>query len=238
MEQLNTFFSDKTIHSVLDIGTGSGDFIKLISPSFSPKTKIIGIDPIEGALEEARQGNASSNVSFIKMEGEKLEFSDGSFDVVCLSNAMHHLASVEKTFAEMKRVVKPGGWLLIAEIVSDGLNEAQENQKMWHHFRSYVDRLEGITHQETWTESEVLNMIAENGINPVLTFPFNRMAIPETDTEKLQARTDTFTSFLARLEGLPEYAAKEELLEIFKNRIQEHGFQLARQIVVIGKVDK
>jgi len=236
MEQLKTFFAGKPISKVLDIGTGSGDFIKLISPLFPENTLITGIDPSEEALAEARKGNISSNVEFIRMEGETLDFDDQSFDVVCLSNAMHHLASVDKTFAEMKRVVKSEGWLLIAEIVSDGLNEAQENQKMWHHFRSYVDRKEGITHKETWTESEVVNMITENGIKIVFSFSYNRMAVPETDPEKLQARTDTFTGNLARLEGLPEYAAKEELLEIFKNRIQEHGFQLARQIVVLGKV--
>ncbi len=35
----------------------------------------------------------------------------------------------------MKRVVKPGGWLLIAEIDSDKPNEAQGNQKIWHHLK-------------------------------------------------------------------------------------------------------
>ncbi len=56
----------------------------------------------------------------------------------------------------MQRVLKPTGWLVIAEIVSDGLNEAQENQKMWHHFKSFVDRKSGIFHSETWTEEEVI----------------------------------------------------------------------------------
>lgn len=235
MEKLKAFFEGKTIASVLDIGTGSGDFIKLISGAFSPETKITGVDPVEEALAEARKQKVSPNVSFIRMEGEHLAFPDASFDVVSMSNAMHHLASVEKTFAEMKRVVKPEGWLLIAEIVSDGLNEAQENQKMVHHLRSLADRKEGITHKETWTETEVLKIIRENGIAPELVFEFNRMSGPETDPAKLQEWVKMFEGHLARLEGQPEYEEKAQLLEVFKQRLNQFGFQLARQIVVIGK---
>ena len=236
MEQLKTFFSGKSIHRVLDIGTGSGDFIKLIQPVFPEGTKITGIDPNVDALAEARRGNESPNVEFVSMEGEKLNFPDHSFDVVCLSNAMHHLASTEHTFAEMKRVVKPEGWLLIAEIVSDGLNEAQENQKMWHHFRSYVDRKSGITHRETWTETEVIEILKSSGIRPELTFPFNRMTEPVTDQEKLENWEKAFAGNLAILEGQPEYEEKADLFEQFKKRIKIYGFQLARQIVVLGQV--
>ncbi|MFY9153748.1 MAG: class I SAM-dependent methyltransferase [Prolixibacteraceae bacterium] len=235
MEQLKTFFSGKQIHKVLDIGTGAGDFVKLIAPVFAPETKIIGIDPSGEALDEARQGNISPNVEFIQMEGEKLNFPDHSFDVICLSNAMHHLASTEQTFAEMKRVVKPNGWLLIAEIVSDGLNEAQENQKLWHHFKSYVDRKSGITHRETWTGTEVLEIIQSSKINPVLTFPFNRMAEPVTDPEKLQHWTNLFAGNLALLEGQPEYEEMAALFGKYKERVKLHGFQLARQLVVVGQ---
>lgn len=237
MEQLKTFFSGKSIHNVLDIGTGSGDFIKLISPVFPEGTQITGIDPSEEALEEARRGNNLANVDFIQMQGEKLNLPDRSFDVVCLSNAMHHLASTEQTFAEMKRVVKPEGWLLIAEIVSDGLNEAQENQKMWHHFKSYVDRKSGITHRETWTESEVLEIIQLSGIEPVLVFPFNRMADPVTDPEKLEHWINQFAENLSKLEGFLEYGDKADLFEHFKRQIQLHGFQLARQLVVVGQIN-
>lgn len=235
MEQLKNFFAGKPIYKVLDIGTGAGDFIKLISPSFAEGTKITGIDMSEEALSGARLENSSAHVNFIRMEGEKMDFPDQSFDVVCLSNAMHHLASTEKTFSEMKRVVKDNGWLVIAEIVSDRLNEAQENQKMWHHFKSYVDRKSGITHKETWTENEVLEMIQSAGIIPALTFPFNRMETPVTDPEKLQHWINQFATNLAQLKGLPEYDEKSALFELFKDRVKRYGFQLARQIVVVGQ---
>ena len=235
MEQLKTFFAGKPVFKVLDIDTGAGDFIKLILPVFSEGTKITGIDPSEEALAEARREIASGNVDFVRMEGENLNFEDQSFDVVCLSNAMHHLANPEKTLAEMKRVVKADGWLVIAELTSDGLNEAQENQKMLHHFKSYVERKSGITHRETWTEAGVLEIIRSSGIKPVLTFPFNRMANPVRDPEKLEVRVQAFAGHLAELDGLPEYAEKSADFEQFKKRVQSHGFQMARQIVVVGQ---
>lgn len=238
MEQLKTFFVGKSIHNVLDIGTGSGDFIKLIRPFFPPDVQITGVDPSEDALKEARKENEAANVKFLRMEGENLEFEDQSFDVVCLSNAMHHLADPAKTFSEMKRVVRFDGWLVIAEIVSDKLNEAQENQKMLHHFRSYVDRKSGITHRETWTEAEVLEIIKSNGIEIACFFPFNRMEKPVTDPEKLQAWVDTFAGHLKQLHGLDEYDEKALLLDQFKERVSVYGFQLARQVVTVGQPKK
>lgn len=238
MEQLKTFFAGKSIRNVLDIGTGSGDFIKLILPLFPHDTQITGVDPSEDALKEARKGNESANVKFVRMEGEKLDFESDSFDVVCLSNAMHHLADPAKTFSEMKRVVKSGGWLVIAEIVSDGLNEAQENQKMLHHFRSYVDRKSGITHRETWTEAEVLEIIRNSGIEIACFFPFNRMENPVTDPEKIRAWVDAFAGHLKQLKGLDEYDQKALQFDQFKERVAVYGFQLARQVVAIGQVKK
>lgn len=234
MEQLKTFFSGKSISRILDIGTGNGDFIKLISPVFDADAKITGIDPNEEALAEARRVNVSSNVDFMRMEGEQLQFSDQSFDVVCLSNAMHHLANPAKTLSEMKRVIRQEGFLIIAEIVSDGLNEAQENQKMFHHFKSFVDQKSGITHRETWTEAEILEIIRSNEIEPVLTFPFNRMTEPVTDPAKLEGWIQNFALNLSKLEGQPEYAEKAALFKQFKERLSSYGFQLARQIVVVG----
>ena len=134
----------------------------------------------------------------------------------------------------MKRVVKPDGFLVIAEIVSDGLNEAQENQKMLHHMKSFVDRISGISHRETWTEAEVIEIIRSNQIQPQVVFPFNRMTGPVTDNEKLKTWEQTFTGHLKALEGFPEYAEKAKQFEVFQDRLKKHGFQQARQIVVVG----
>lgn len=234
MEKLASFFEGKPVHRVLDIGTGSGEFIRLIAHVFPEEVQLVGVDPSAEALAEAQTGNYDRKVSFLQMGGETLHFEDDSFDVVCMSNAMHHLANPEKTFAEMKRVVKRGGSLLIAEIVSDGLNEAQENQKMLHHLKSFVDRKVGITHRETWTEAEVLDIIRENQIQPALTFSYNRMDKPVTDAAKLAGWEADFIRHLRGLEAYPEYEEKAKSLKIFQERLAQFGFQQARQVVVVG----
>ena len=234
MEKLVAFFEGKPVHRVLDIGTGSGEFIRLISNVFPNEVQLVGVDPSAAALAEAQSGSYDGKVSFLQMEGENLQFEDESFDVVSMSNAMHHLASQEKTFSEMKRVVKNGGWILIAEIVSDRLTEAQENQKMLHHLKSFVDRKVGITHRETWTEAEVLEIIRANKIQPILTFSYNRMAKPTTDEAKLAAWEADFSRHIETLKGQPEYDEKAKLLNVFRERLAKYGFQPARQVVVLG----
>ena len=236
MKQLNDFFADKSIQNVLDIGTGSGEFVQLLKAVFPEEASIIGIDPNEEVLVQARKEVTGKNILFQQMEGEKLLFDDHSFDVVCISNALHHLADVKQTLSEMKRIVRSDGWLIIAEIASDGLNPAQENQKMLHHFKSYVDRMHGITHHETWTKNEILEIVKNNGIEVVLSFPFNRMNEPVTDPEKLAEWISRYEEHIVQLEGHPEHAERAASLALFKERLHEFGFQLAEQIVVVGQV--
>ncbi len=234
MEKLASFFDGKSVHRVLDIGTGSGEFIRMISDVFPEEVYIVGVDPSAEALAVAQTGNYNRKVSFLQMEGENLHFEDESFDVVSMSNAMHHLADPGKTLSEMKRVVKQGGWLLIAEIVSDGLNDAQENQKTLHHLKSFVDRKSGISHRETWTEAEVLDIVCSNRVRPALTFSYNRMANPITDTARLATWENDFARHLKSLEGYPDYDEKVKLFGLFKQRLAQFGFQQARQVVIVG----
>ncbi len=60
------------------------------------------------------------------------------------------------------------------------------------------------------------------------------MADPVTDPEKIENWMNTFAINLKQLEGMPEYDEKLALFHLFNQRLQQFGFQLARQIVVIG----
>ena len=78
MEQLKTYFSDCEINSILDVGTGSGDFIEVLQFVF-PKAQIMGVDPDTEALQEATK--KYPGVSFNKMSAESLNFADNLFDL-------------------------------------------------------------------------------------------------------------------------------------------------------------
>ena len=137
MEALTNFFLDKNCEHILDVGTGPGKFIPVLKETF-PTAKIVGIDPVSESLEEAKKNYP--DVQFVQGNAERLPFKAGTFDVASISFALHHLTKVSKGLREMKRVVKKGGWIIVNEIISDNLNPAQEVHKMYHHFRSRIDR--------------------------------------------------------------------------------------------------
>ena len=47
MKQLQEFFKDQRIQSILDVGCGAGDFIKVLNDTFGSETQLLGIDPGE-----------------------------------------------------------------------------------------------------------------------------------------------------------------------------------------------
>ena len=162
MEALTNFFLDKNCEHILDVGTGPGNFIKVLKETF-PTAKITGVDPMTELLDEAKR--KYPDVQFVQGVAERLPFPAGTFDVASISMALHHLTKVSKGLREIKRVVKKGGWIIIKEIISDDLNPAQEVQKMYHHFRSRIDRILGVSHHETFKKDQVIQMVEDSGIS-------------------------------------------------------------------------
>ena len=235
MDQLKSFFQDKSIQKILDIGTGSGDFVKVLNSTFNESTPIVGTDPGEQWLKEARDKFPQENIEFLRMEGEKLTFDDHSFDLVSISNALHHLKDISESFLEIKRVLKPGGWIVVNEISDGDLNEAQENQKMLHHFKSFVDRLHGISHQNTWTRPELLDIIKEQGIEVQLSFTHEKNKKPNNDEFLLDEKFDMMENLLEELQGRPEHEQMSNQLPLFRERLDKYGFQMATQFMTVGQ---
>lgn len=235
MDRLVQFFRQKEIKKVLDIGTGTGDFVKTLDTVFGGSVHITGVDPGEEWLKQARKRFPQKNIEFLQMTGEKLEFEDNTFDVVTISNALHHLRDISASIAEMKRVLKLGGYIIINELHSDDLSESQENQKMLHHFKSFVDRLNGISHHETWTKKEILDIINSQGIDVKLSFSHERMPEPNFDPEVLDEKYKMMVGHLADLQGKPEYSLMQDKLPVFRKRLQKYGFQMAGQLMVVGQ---
>lgn len=138
MKELHKYFKHKNIQNVLDVGTGTGDFINILTDVF-PNAKITGTDPNKDSSKEA--SDKFPNFDFIEMSAGNLKFPDNTFDAVSISMALHHLPEVQKSLDEMKRVAKSGGWIIVSELFSDHLNEAQQVHKLYHHFRSTTDRM-------------------------------------------------------------------------------------------------
>lgn len=97
----------------LDICCGTGDVAFLLAGRGS---SVVGVDFCEEMLDVARSRAASApqaSVTFQHGDALELPFDDASFDVVTMAYGLRNLADLKRGLSEMRRVVRPGGRLLI-----------------------------------------------------------------------------------------------------------------------------
>jgi len=108
-----------TIRSVLDVGCGVGHWGRLLLQMLPTDCSIIGVDRealwIEKATERAQAMGPSQRLRFRVGEAEQLPFDDNTFDLVTCQTVLMHLRDAEGGLAEMVRVTRPGGLVLVVE---------------------------------------------------------------------------------------------------------------------------
>ncbi len=107
---------------ILDIATGTGDFA-IQSLDLNPD-KVIGVDISEGMLSVGRKKlkklKLEDRIELHSGDSEKLNFEDNSFDAVIVAFGVRNFEHLEKGLADMLRVLKPGGKVVILEFSRPG----------------------------------------------------------------------------------------------------------------------
>jgi demethylmenaquinone methyltransferase/2-methoxy-6-polyprenyl-1,4-benzoquinol methylase len=98
---------------LLDVATGTGVVARAASQILGGYASITGIDPSIGMLTSGRD-----SFSRAQAVSERLPFRSASFDFISIGFALRHFADLDVVFQECKRVLRPGGRMLILEITT------------------------------------------------------------------------------------------------------------------------
>jgi len=102
---------------VLDVGTGTGLLAREIVHLVGSPGCVVGLDPSRNMMAAGRR---ELNLRFVQGLGERLPFPERHFDFVTMGYALRHVPDLDQTFEEYRRVLKPGGRLLLLEITRPG----------------------------------------------------------------------------------------------------------------------
>ena len=122
--------------TILELGCGGGLDTVLLTERVGPQGQVIGVDCASPMLARARtnlQQLGHTNVTFFSVPAEHLPLADNSVDCVVSNGIFNLSADKDAIFAEVRRVLKPGGRTVNAEIVlrAEPTQAERDNQEDW-----------------------------------------------------------------------------------------------------------
>lgn len=177
---------------VLDVACGPG---RLTLDLASHVRRITGLDLTPGMLEQARAALATTgadNAVFLQGDAAAMPFPDASFSLVISSAAFHHFETPAKVLAEMIRVCRPGGRVVVSD-VTPAAGKSGEYDRM--------ERLRDPSHGHAHEIGELVALGTDQGL-----------AQPEVHTSLTGPMP--YSSVLAT--SFPEAVTREDLLELMR----------------------
>src|ERR1700742_3017694 len=137
----------------------------LIARAMAPRVgSVLGLDLTPAMIEKARADAAAAgveNVSFEVGDATALDLPDDSLDGAITRFSLHHIPAPARVLEEMRRVVKPGGLVIVADHVADDDGDAAA----WH---EQIERLRDPSHWACLTPSRIAGLAARAGLEPDL----------------------------------------------------------------------
>jgi SAM-dependent methyltransferase len=139
----------------LDSGAGTGALAFALAPLVRD---VVAVDLVPELLAEARRHAAGfRNVGFVEADATRLPFPPASFDLAGTLRTLHHVARPELVLAELARVTRPGGLVLVVDqLASDDPRRAEQHERF--------ERARDASHARCLSDPELRELFLANGL--------------------------------------------------------------------------
>jgi SAM-dependent methyltransferase len=154
-EQVRSFVLPRGDERALDVGTGAGALAFALAPLVR---EVVGLDPVPELIALARERAADKpNVQLIVGDGTTLPFDDASFDLVGTLRTLHHVRRPELVVAEIARVTRPGGRVLVVDQIAptDPLDAVAVDA---------FERARDASHSRLLPDADLRHLLEANGL--------------------------------------------------------------------------
>ncbi len=196
------------VSRIVDLGCGTGRYSEPLAVHF--EADVIGLDPSEKMLEEARKKTPRRGVIFEQASGETLPVEENSTDLVVMSMVFHHLREPRSTASECHRVLREGGCVCLRNSTVDAI-ESFSYLKFFPSVRSIIE-------EQLPTRGRVRSTFEEAGFHTIAheIVEHRNSANWAGFAEKISGRADSFLAripddeFDAGIAALRDYARSAE----------------------------
>ena len=184
-------FEDFKGQKVLEIGCGAG----IDSAEFARNGALVtSTDFTERSVQSTKEllTEAKLPVNVLQADATKLQFEDNTFDCVYSFGVLHHIPNIEKVLAEIKRVLKPGGRIMVmlyhkksllygySIVYLRGIEEKQlEKLSMEELLAKYSERKEDNPYTRVYTKEEAIELYSRYFQSCTTEVRYNVIDLPE-----------------------------------------------------------
>jgi ubiquinone/menaquinone biosynthesis C-methylase UbiE len=161
LRRISATLGPAPIGRVLEVACGPGIVAEAIAPLVS---ELVCIDatPEMLALAELRlEKSGHSNVTFLKAFAEALPFEAEDFDVIVTRLSFHHFEDIRAVLSEFRRVLRPQGRLVTADVIS---SSDREESKL----HNALEKLRDPTHVHMFSQQEFLETLRSSDFEPIV----------------------------------------------------------------------
>ncbi len=166
----------------LDIGTGPGQIVLKLARRLT-RWKFIGVDRSPNMIAQGIAGlgpavDLAGRVHFHEADGNQIPFRDGSFDLVVCNSVLHHFAEPQKLLAEIARLSKPGGAILLRDLRRPGrLAYSFHVRRHGRHYQGLMYKLYCDSVRSAYTVEELQRLLDSSPMKGARIFEHNRTHI-------------------------------------------------------------